>query len=169
MLSDALMNEDKARSGGLAKFVERYLSSEHRDDRAGGCTIASLASDAARGNEEIQAGFALGIEEELNTLASYFAKVDSKDQGSAFSARERAIQLVSELVGAVILARAVAHVNLSLSDQILQVSRRNILGKAATRTRSGRRNPAGLSRRQSRRRSRRGRRAWAAAGPLPKT
>jgi TetR/AcrR family transcriptional repressor of nem operon len=128
-LSDALMNEERAGSSGLAKFVERYLSSEHRDDRAGGCTVASLACDAARGNEEIQAGFGLGIEEELNIFASYFAQNGSKDQGSAFSARERAIQLLSQLVGAVILARAVAQGNPPLSDQILQVSRRHLLNR----------------------------------------
>jgi TetR/AcrR family transcriptional repressor of nem operon len=109
-LSDALTNEQKAGSSGLAKFVERYLSPEHRDDRAGGCTIASLACDAAR-------------------FASFIAKGDSKKQDSVFSARERAIQLMSELVGAVILARAIAHADPSLSDEILQVSRRNILGK----------------------------------------
>jgi len=168
-LSDALMNEQRGGGSGLAKYVEHYLSPAHRDDRAGGCTIASLACDAARGNEEIQAGFAPGIEEELNIFASYFAKVESKDQGSAFSARERAIQLVSELVGAVILARAVAHANPTLSDQILQVSRRNLLGKGATRTRPRRRDPAGLSRRQSPRRSRSRRRPRAVGGPLPKT
>ena len=154
-LSDALMNDQTAGGSGLAKYVEHYLSPEHRDDRAGGCAIASLASDAARGNRAIQAGFALGIDEELNTLASYFGKFDSKDQDSALSARERAIQLMSELVGAVILARAVAHANPALSEQILQVSRRNFLDKGATRIRPRRRNPAGLSRRQSRRRSRR--------------
>jgi len=148
-LLDVLMNEQRPGSSGLAKHVEHYLSPEHRDDRAGGCTIASLACDAARGNEEIQAGFAPGIEEELNIFASYFAKGDSKDQGSAFSARERAVQLMAELVGTVILARAVAHANPSLSDQILQVSRRNILGKGATRTRSRRTIPSASTARRT--------------------
>jgi TetR/AcrR family transcriptional regulator, transcriptional repressor for nem operon len=135
-LSDVLTNEQKAGSSSLAKFVKSYLSSEHRDDRAGGCTIASLACDAARENKEVQAGFALGIEEQLNIFASYFAKGGSKKQGSALSARRLAIQLMSGLVGAVILSRAVANANPSLSDEILQVSRRDILGKGATRTRS---------------------------------
>jgi TetR/AcrR family transcriptional repressor of nem operon len=103
-LSDALRNEQKAGSSGLEKYVKSYLSSEHRDDRAGGCTLASLASDAARGNKEVQAGFALGIEEQLNIFASHLAKGDSKKPDSAFSARDRAIQLMSELVGAVILS-----------------------------------------------------------------
>jgi TetR/AcrR family transcriptional regulator, transcriptional repressor for nem operon len=90
-LLDVLMNEQRPGSSGLAKHVDHYLSPEHRDDRAGASTIASLACDAARGNEEIQAGFAPGIEEELNIFASYFAKGESKDQGSSLSARERAI------------------------------------------------------------------------------
>ena len=47
-LSNTLVDADRSASSGLAKFVERYLSSEHRDDRVGGCTIASLACDAAR-------------------------------------------------------------------------------------------------------------------------
>jgi TetR/AcrR family transcriptional repressor of nem operon len=138
-LTDVLMKEQTPGSSGLAKHVEYYLSPQHRDDRAGGCTIASLAGDAARGNEEIQAGFAPGIEDELNILASYFAKSDSKDQGSTFSAHDRAIQLLSELVGAVILARAVAHAKPSLSDEILKITRRHLLGKRARRTRSRRR------------------------------
>jgi len=114
-----LTDEERGPSSGLAKFVERYLSSEHRDDRAGGCTIASLACDAAREGKEIQASFAKGIEDELNIFASSFAKRDAEDQGSAASARELAIQLMSELVGAVILARAVAQANPPLSDEIL--------------------------------------------------
>jgi TetR/AcrR family transcriptional regulator, transcriptional repressor for nem operon len=125
-LLDVLMEEERDRSSGLAKFVERYLSSEHRDDRAGGCTIASLACDAARQGKEIQASFAKGIEDELSTFASCFASGDAEDQGLASSARELAIQLMSELVGAVILARVVAKANPSLSDEILRVSRRNL-------------------------------------------
>ena len=125
-LSDALTDEERGPDSGLANFVERYLSSEHRDDRAGGCTIASLACDAAREGKEIQASFAKGIEDELNIFASCFAKRGAEDQDSAFSARDWAIHLMSELVGAVILARAVAQANPSLSGEILRVSRRNL-------------------------------------------
>ena len=128
-LSDSLVDTENSGTSGLAKFVERYLSSEHRDDRAGGCTIASLAGDAARETEEIQASFAKGIEEELGILASYFAKNASEDQGSPLSARERAIRLVAELVGAVILARAVARGNRSLSDELLRTARHTLLEK----------------------------------------
>jgi TetR/AcrR family transcriptional regulator, transcriptional repressor for nem operon len=134
-LLDALRNERRPGSSGLVKFVETYLSPEHRDDRANGCTVAALGCDAARGDEEIQASFAQGIEEQLTIFASYFAKGHSKN-GGASSARARAIQLMSQLVGAMILARAVARAAPSFSDEILQVSRRNILGKQARQTRA---------------------------------
>jgi len=126
-LSDALLDAESSDRSGLAKFVESYLSSEHRDDRAGGCTLASLACDAARETRDIQASFAKGIEEELGIFASYFAKSASEDQGSQLSAREQAIWLMAELVGTVILARAIARANPSLSDEILQTSRRMLL------------------------------------------
>jgi TetR/AcrR family transcriptional regulator, transcriptional repressor for nem operon len=126
-LSDALEDGESSDRSGLPKFVESYLSPEHRDDRAGGCTIASLACDAARETRDIQASFAKGIEEELGIFASYFAKSGSEDQGSQLSARERAIWLMAELVGAVILARAIARANPSLSGEILQTSRRMLL------------------------------------------
>ncbi|HZC34474.1 MAG TPA: TetR/AcrR family transcriptional regulator, partial [Chthoniobacterales bacterium] len=134
-LSNVLINDQRPGSSGLAKFVESYLSPEHRDNRATGCTLASLACDVARRDKEIQARFSAGIEELLNIYASCFAK----NQDSVFSARDRAIQMMSELLGALILARAVARANPSLSDQILQVNRRKILGKRAPRTRLQRR------------------------------
>ena len=110
-----------ASHSALWPFIEAYLSSAHRENRADGCTIASLASDAARQDEQVQASFAKGIDEELDILASYFAKTPAEEQDDLpASARERAIQLLSELVGAIILARAVAQANRSLSDEILE-------------------------------------------------
>src|SRR5258708_12852944 len=77
--------------------------------------------EAGRKDEEVQGSFAKGIDEELDILASYFAKTPAEDQDDMpASARERAVHLLSELVGAIILARAVAQANLSLSDEILE-------------------------------------------------
>ncbi len=120
-LTETLMDQAGSNYSALWPFIEAYLSSAHRDNRADGCTIASLASDAARQDEQVQASFAKGIDEELDILASYFAKTPAEDQDDMpASARERAVHLLSELVGAIILARAVAQANLSLSDEILE-------------------------------------------------
>jgi TetR/AcrR family transcriptional repressor of nem operon len=120
-LTEALMGQAGSNHSALVPFIESYLSPAHRDNRADGCTIASLASDAARQDEQMQASFAKGIDEELDILASYFAKTHAEDQDDMpVSARERAVRMLSELVGAIILARAVAQANLSLSDEILE-------------------------------------------------
>ena len=120
-LTETLMDQAGSNHSALWPFIEAYLSSAHRENRADGCTIASLASDAARQDEQVQASFAQGIDEELDILASSFAKTHAEDQDDLpASARERAIQLLSELVGAIILARAVAQANRPLSDEILE-------------------------------------------------
>src|SRR5260370_34892336 len=115
------MDQAGSDPSALWPFIEDYLASAHRENRADGCTIASFASDAARQDEQVQASFAQGIDEELDILASSFAKTHAEDQDDLpTSARERAIQLLSELVGAIILARAVAQANRPLSDDILE-------------------------------------------------
>jgi TetR/AcrR family transcriptional repressor of nem operon len=119
-LTEILMNQAGSDHSALWPYIEAYLSSAHRDNRADGCTIASLASDAARQDEQVQASFAQGIDEELDILASYFAKTPAQDQEDMpASARERAVHLLSELVGAIMLARAVAQANPTLSGEIL--------------------------------------------------
>lgn len=127
-LSDALMDERKTDRSSLARYVDRYLSPEHRDGRESGCTIAALACDAAREGKEVQQRFAQGICEELEIFASYLTR-GSKDATSPLSAREQAIQLLAESVGAIILARAVAQADPSLSEEILRTSRRNLAKK----------------------------------------
>ena len=101
----------------LPQAVERYLSARHRDNRSVGCTFAALAGDAAREGAPVQARFAEGIHEELGILA-----------GSLGESREQAVQLLSQMVGAVILARAVAQADPTLSDEILAANRRKLLG-----------------------------------------
>ena len=53
------------------------------------------------------------------THGGFYNHFPSKEALAA-SARQRAVQLLSELVGAIVLARAVAQANLSLSDEILE-------------------------------------------------
>ncbi len=120
-LTKTLRDQAGSDHSALWPFIEAYLSSAHRDNRADGCTIASLACDAARQDEQVQASFAQGIDEELDILASSFTETHAQDQGDTpAAARERAIHLLSELVGALILARAVVQANRSLSDEILE-------------------------------------------------
>lgn len=45
----------------MAGFVNRYLSREHRDSRADGCTLAALCGDAARQPPAVQAAIESGV------------------------------------------------------------------------------------------------------------
>jgi TetR/AcrR family transcriptional repressor of nem operon len=118
VITQALSQQTKSNESPLLCFFKRYLSKKHRDDLSDGCTIASLAGDAARQNEQVQASFAQGVNEELDILASYVAAMPAA--GTAASARESAIHMLVETTGAIILARAVAKGNPSLSEEILE-------------------------------------------------
>lgn len=108
------------------RFLEDYLSSAHRDERASSCTVASLAADASRQGEEVQASLAEGIETALGISTEYLT--GARPEESPEEVREQAVVLWCELVGAVVLARAVARANPALSEEILEAARHKILG-----------------------------------------
>lgn len=96
-----------------------YLSAAHRDAPDGGCPSASLVVDAGRHSDTIQSAYAVGVEGYLTGFAEEFAR-EHEGEITSQEARERAILLLSRLVGAMALARAVHHVQPELSDEILQ-------------------------------------------------
>ncbi len=116
-------------SGQKAKawrqYLEGYLSIEHRDAPASGCAVAALATDAARQSKEVQTSFAEGIENGIEILAANLPKA-KPDEGPA-ATRARAVRLWSEMVGALVLSRAVADADPELSEEILAASRRRPL------------------------------------------
>ncbi len=116
-------------SGQKAKawrqYLEGYLSIEHRDAPASGCAVAALATDAARQSKEVQTSFAEGIENVMEILAANLPKA-KPDEGPA-ATRARAVRLWSEMVGALVLSRAVADADPELSEEILAASRRRPL------------------------------------------
>jgi len=116
-------------SGQKAKawrqYLEGYLSIEHRDAPASGCAVAALATDAARQSKEVQTSFAEGIENGIEILAANLPK-PKPDEGPA-ATRARAVRLWSEMVGALVLSRAVADADPELSEEILAASRRRPL------------------------------------------
>jgi len=106
-----------------AEFVTRYVSREHRDARGHGCTLAALSGDAARQSAPIKAEFAKGIENLLAVL-----KVESAAAGSdgPEGMRARAIGIVAQAIGAIILSRACPD-DSPLTDEILEACRAGLL------------------------------------------
>jgi TetR/AcrR family transcriptional regulator, transcriptional repressor for nem operon len=113
------------RRDGWKEYVRAYLSAEHRGDRAGGCTLGALAADAARKGPAIQAQFAGAVEGMAGALADRLARKPPRGKRSR-ARRERALQMLSELVGALVLARAVAAADPALSAEILAANRRGL-------------------------------------------
>lgn len=114
-----------ALSAGLdpSEFVRLYLSREHRDARATGCTMAALGGDAARQSEAVRATFAEGIEDLLVALNGHGSSLDGED---AAKARAKFIGIFAQAVGALVMSRACPDDSL-LADEILTVCRDRIL------------------------------------------
>jgi TetR/AcrR family transcriptional repressor of nem operon len=92
-------------------FVTDYVSRRHRDQPGEGCTVASLAADAGRQGADVQQPFAEGIERTAGLLAVAMGEPEASG-----------LRLWSELVGAVVLSRAVKKSDAALADRILEAT-----------------------------------------------
>jgi TetR/AcrR family transcriptional repressor of nem operon len=113
----------------LEQVVTGYLSTAHRDAPDGGCPSASLVTDAGRHSEAVQSAYAEGVEGYLTGFTAEFLR-EANDKGHQLDpaeARHKAIRLLSEMVGALMLARAVRHVQPDLSNEILHTGRSHTL------------------------------------------
>jgi TetR/AcrR family transcriptional repressor of nem operon len=105
-----------------AALLKHYLSPRHRDDPGKGCAFAALSVDAGRCGKPVRAAFSGGLE-------PLIAVVEKAVPGRSKAARRRkAVAAVSELVGALILARAVD--DPALSNEILEAARHELLRAA---------------------------------------
>ncbi|MFI2230435.1 TetR/AcrR family transcriptional regulator [Nocardia testacea] len=110
----------------LQRVVDNYLSATHRDASDGGCPSASLVVDAGRHGDTVQSAYATGVEGYLTGFTEEFAR-EHKGEITSQEARERAVLLLSRLVGAMTLARAVSRAQPELSDEILRTCRTHAL------------------------------------------
>lgn len=108
-------------------FVEVYLSREHRDNRATGCTMAALCADAARKEEEVRATFAAGIETQLAVLRD---EAEVSNTADAAQVRARRLAVMAQALGAIVMSRACPD-DSPLADEILAACRDDILASYA--------------------------------------
>ncbi|MFJ3441241.1 TetR/AcrR family transcriptional regulator [Streptomyces sp. NPDC086081] len=126
VLEQAVAQGDDPAGSPLRRVVDDYLSVAHRDAPDGGCPSASLVTDAGRHNDTIQSSYAAGVEGYLTGFAAELAR-EQDEEIAPDQARERAVLLLSTLVGAMVLARAVRHVQPDLSEEILRTCRAHAL------------------------------------------
>jgi TetR/AcrR family transcriptional repressor of nem operon len=102
----------------LAAWIKAYLSDAHRDQPGAGCTLVALAGDAARGGPAVQQVFAEGVESLVSALQAQMPADTPAAQ------RGQALALLSTLVGALLLSRAVGDVR--LSRELRDAARRHL-------------------------------------------
>ncbi|CAB3789586.1 hypothetical protein LMG28614_02933 [Paraburkholderia ultramafica] len=128
------------RRGGnrLKRQVDFYLSGTHCSDIEQGCAIAGLTADVRRLGHEAQAHFADGLQAMFETLTGLVAQ-QRGESGATDEARREAIAFYSEMVGALILSRAVAGADPQFGEEILNASRETLLRNVAQRAGQGKR------------------------------
>lgn len=110
-ISDGSNHEER-----LRKVVDYYLTQQHREDVGHGCALPSLGAEAPRASAAIRRTFSSGLREIVGLLSE-----DSRGQS-----KREAISIVSEMVGALLLARAVDHPE--FASEILSAARTSVLG-----------------------------------------
>jgi TetR/AcrR family transcriptional repressor of nem operon len=85
----------------LGAVIAFYLSMGHRAERMDGCPVVALGAEAARQGSDVKASFETGIREYLEMLDSWVGAADGKEPG------RKAMAILSTMVGAVLLSRAV--------------------------------------------------------------
>ena len=115
----------------LSAVVAIFLSTDHREERMDGCPIVALGSDAARQGSDVKASFEAGIREYLRLLDCWVGEADGEEPSG------KAMAILSTMVGAVVLSRAVN--DKRLSKQFLQAAAKSVMGLSAGAAQKGQR------------------------------
>lgn len=100
---------------GMVRYIDFYLSTEHRDRRATGCAVAALATDLPRLEGEARERYSRGVAGLTGRVAAQLKAMGHMDADTL------APSIVAELVGALSLSRAVSEAE--QSGAILAASR----------------------------------------------
>lgn len=112
--------------------IEWYLSPGHRTDVEHGCPLSGFAGDVRRLDAAARERYARGLETNLE----YYADMVARPGDSPAAARARAVAVFSEMLGSLLLSRAVAAAAPALSDEILQSGKRSLRAAAGARRKS---------------------------------
>jgi len=105
----------------LNALIDSYLSADHRDHPETGCASSALAADAGRHGRQAQQEYLRGLQGYLAAFTDLL-RISAKQKDVKLDprrAREQAIALFSQLVGAQLIARAIAQADPDLSDEVL--------------------------------------------------
>jgi TetR/AcrR family transcriptional regulator, transcriptional repressor for nem operon len=113
----AQMARERARARDLEQLLGRYLSRAARRAPGKSCPAAALAGDIGRQSSATRAVFAEGLEQMIQSVQ---AGLPATGDGST---RDRAVNMVARMVGALLLSRAVPD-DSPLADELLDATLR---------------------------------------------
>jgi TetR/AcrR family transcriptional regulator, transcriptional repressor for nem operon len=113
----------------LGAVIAFYLSMGHREERMDGCPVVALGSDAARQSVDVKTSFEAGIRKYLELLGSWVGDAEGEESSG------KAMAILSTMVGAVVLSRAVNTER--LSKQFLQAAAESVMGSSAGAAQQG--------------------------------
>lgn len=102
-----------------AAFVRAYLSDQHRDRVGEGCLLPALAGEVSRETKAVREVF-------TRAIRTYADRLDQPIDARTPESRAAALSTLSEMVGAILLARV--SVDPELSRDILESACSHILG-----------------------------------------
>lgn len=123
------LSGSEAAIDNLPAFTRRYLSPDHRDNFAGGCPFAALASEAIRHDDGARAAMTASFKRQIELLSRTAPGADNAHK------RRAAIGSWAAMVGALILARMSDESD--LSDEILSETRAWLCAQDRKRGRAG--------------------------------
>ena len=123
-MTRALDGRDDAE--GLSAYIDFYLSTAHRDSRTSGCPLPFLSADAPRLTGPSRDQFAQGVAGLSGRLTDVLKQLGHSD------AEETGSSMLSEMVGAVALARAEPHPE--RSDTILARTHASLIRRLGLET-----------------------------------
>jgi len=116
--------DDWADDVSLTDYLDRYVSTFHRDRRGRGCPMAAFASDVSRQHTAVQTEFEAGVSRYREKIASRLSKTNAQDAAHY----SEATALLAAMVGSIVLARSTLS-NRTLSARILTESRSAIASR----------------------------------------
>lgn len=106
---------------GLTNYIDVYLSAKHRDHREIGCPLVALSGDLARMPAAARKRFEVGVQGMYDAVGRQLEAMARPDATSLARA------LVTEMVGAMTLARAISA---EMSNRVLADAKASVKGRA---------------------------------------
>ena len=117
----------------LPHLLENYLTEAHRDNPGAGCAMGALLGDMSRASKSAKTVYTARIKHSLAVTAGLLPSEENADK------RGRALLILSSLLGAINLSRAVSDPTLSreildqVRRQLIDLTARNALSKRGAR------------------------------------